>query len=86
MVEPFVAIPFVPVDDVYADGNHVAVVHFEGIFDAHAEFGLGFHRNRNCQRRFAAVFVALYDGVKHFDFDDDEDHQMKQTDRDGDCK
>jgi hypothetical protein len=34
-----------------------------------------------------AWFCVHYkqDGVKHFDFDDDEDHQMKQTDRDKEC-
>lgn len=25
------------------------------------------------------------DGVKHFDFDDDEDHEEQQSNRDGDC-
>jgi hypothetical protein len=32
-------------------------------------------------------FCMMYkgDGVKHFDFDDDEDHEEKQSDRDGEC-
>lgn len=32
-------------------------------------------------------FCMMYKdaGVKHFDFDDDEDHEEKQTDRDGEC-
>lgn len=32
-------------------------------------------------------FCMMYkgDGVKHFDFDDDEDHEEKQGNRDGEC-
>lgn len=32
-------------------------------------------------------FCMMYkgDGVKHFDFDDDEDHEEKQSNRDGEC-
>jgi hypothetical protein len=32
-------------------------------------------------------FCMMYKsgGVKHFDFDDDEDHEEKQSDRDGEC-
>jgi hypothetical protein len=32
-------------------------------------------------------FCMMYrgDGVKHFDFDDDEDHEEKQSSRDGEC-
>lgn len=32
-------------------------------------------------------FCAMYrnHGVKHFDFDDDEDHEMQQNDQDGEC-
>jgi hypothetical protein len=32
-------------------------------------------------------FCMMYrsDGVKHFDFDDDEDHEERQSNRDGEC-
>ena len=35
-----------------------------------------------------AWFAVCYgeNGVKHFDFDDDEDHPMKQTDRDPEAR
>ena len=34
-----------------------------------------------------AWFCVMYgrNGVKHFDFDNSEDHQMKQTDQEGEC-
>ena len=48
MVEPFVAVPFVPINNVDSHRNHVFVIHFERVFHTHAEFSFGFKRNSNC--------------------------------------
>ena len=61
MVEPFIAIPLVPIDNVYSDRYDVSVVSFEGVSYAHAEVSFCFKRNRNCSGWFAAVFVAFHD-------------------------
>lgn len=40
--------------------------------------------NPNDKNSWFCVFYKA-NGVKHFDFDDDEDHEMKQTDHDNEC-